>query len=262
MSTTVPGPSWSDIAPWYDELIRQGSGPHETAVACLLDLVPPLAGATVVDLACGQGVATRALAAAGAARVVGVDSSAEMVALARGHGVGAANAISYVEGDAQRLGSIADASVDGVTCQLGLMDIPDLDATLAAVRRVLRPQGWFAFVIGHPCFLAPDARLVTVGTRPAMAVSGYFAERFWRSSNPQGVRRAGNHHRTLATYLNALVAAGLRLERAVEPRPEPRLAAERPVYAEVPIFFAALCRAASTRELSGGGPELVVDSTT
>ena len=90
---------------------------------------------------------------------------------------------------------------------------PDLDATLRAAHRVTRPGGWFVFVIGHPCFLAPDAvRVTTALGRPAVQVTGYFAERFWRSTNPQGVRRAGNHHRTLATYLNALSGAGLVLE--------------------------------------------------
>jgi hypothetical protein len=61
------------------------------------------------------------------------------------------------------------------------------------------------------------------------------------------VRRAGNHHRTLATYLNGLCAAGLVLERVDEPRPSARLAAERPLYAEVPIFFGGLARAATPR---------------
>ena len=51
-------PSWSDIAGWYDGLVEAGSGPHETAVECLLRLVPPLDGASVVDVACGQGLAT------------------------------------------------------------------------------------------------------------------------------------------------------------------------------------------------------------
>ena len=258
MTTHDDGPSWSDIAPWYDELVRAGSGPHETALACLLDLVPEVEGLDLLDLACGQGLATRALAAAGARRVVGVDSSAAMLDLARAHAPGeGASGVSYVEDDAHHLGTIADASVDGVTCQLGLMDIPDLGAALTAVHRVLRSGGWWAFVIGHPCFLAPESRLTTVttgqGDRPAMAVTGYFAERFWRSSNPQGVRRAGNHHRTLATYLNALVAAGLVLERADEPLPAPRLAAERPVYAEVPIFFAALARKPGVTA-AGGSP--------
>jgi 2-polyprenyl-3-methyl-5-hydroxy-6-metoxy-1,4-benzoquinol methylase len=69
------GPSWSDIATWYDALLRAGSGPHETATACLLGLVPQLTDAEVLDLACGQGLATRALAGAGAPRVVGVDAT-------------------------------------------------------------------------------------------------------------------------------------------------------------------------------------------
>jgi hypothetical protein len=74
------------------------------------------------------------------------------------------------------------------------------------------------------------------------AVTGYFDERFWRSANPHGVRRAGSHHRTLATYLNALVRAGFTLEAVAEPAAGPRLARQQPVYAEVPIFFAARAR--------------------
>jgi SAM-dependent methyltransferase len=83
MDAAGTGPTWSDIATWYDELVSAGSGPHETAVACLLGLVPALQGATVLDLACGQGLATRALAEAGAGRVIGVDSSEAMVGLDR-----------------------------------------------------------------------------------------------------------------------------------------------------------------------------------
>jgi hypothetical protein len=54
MTTAADGPSWSDIATWYDGLLRAGSGPHETATACLLGLVPQPTGAEVLDLACGQ----------------------------------------------------------------------------------------------------------------------------------------------------------------------------------------------------------------
>jgi ubiquinone/menaquinone biosynthesis C-methylase UbiE len=200
MRVADSGPSWSDIAGWYNDVIAAGSGPHETAVDCLLRLVPPLEGTTVVDVACGQGLATRAVAAAGAKRVVGVDASEVMIEIARRHKTTLNSGVSYMVDDAQRLSGLEDASFDGATCQLGLMDIPDLAATLAALHRVIKPGGWFVFVIGHPCFLAPHAASVTdLDGQPAVRVSGYFDERFWRSSNPNGVRRAGNYHRRLTT---------------------------------------------------------------
>lgn len=53
--TAEDGPSWDDIAGWYDDLVGGGSGPHELARATLLDLLPPPVGQTVLDVACGSG---------------------------------------------------------------------------------------------------------------------------------------------------------------------------------------------------------------
>lgn len=245
----LPQP-WSQLAAWYDGLVTAGSGPHETAVGCLLRLIPDLAGAAVLDVACGQGLATRALADGGAARVVGIDSSPAMIDLARRHPAPAG--VSYRTDTAERLGTCADASFDGVTCQLGLMDIPDLPATLSAVRRVLRPAGWFVFVIGHPCFLAPGASTMDgPDGRPGRFVSSYFDEGFWRSANPDGIRgRAGSHHRTLSTYLSALVAAGLGIAAVDEPRASARLLAQQPVYQQLPIFLGVRAGPSPSGEIS------------
>ena len=274
--TEPPDPSWSDIADWYDELLVSGSGPHQTALDCLADLLLPVDGLDVIDVACGQGIASRLTAGLGG-RVVGVDSSARMIANARRHGGPGGDArrhggpggdarrhggpgsdarthgvpdgtdLRYEVADAQTLSPFESGSFDAATCQLALMDIPDLDATLASIARVLRPGGWLAFVIGHPCFLVPGATPTTDGDgRPAVTLTGYFDERFWRSSNPNGVRRAGNHHRTLSAYLNALVSAGFAVEECREPVAGALLAEQQPLYAEVPIFFAARVRRQAT----------------
>lgn len=232
------GPSWSDIAEWYDKLLQSGSGPHETALQCLDRLTPEIGGSEVVDVACGQGIASRHLASRGA-KVTGIDFSEAMIDLAERHGTPKGPDIRYLVDDAQTLSKLEDATFDGAVCQLGLMDIADLDATLAAISRVLKPEGWFVFVISHPCFLVPYAYKTETPAGPGLTVTGYFEERFWRSTNPEGVRRAGNYHRRLSTYINALSNASFRIEIADEPHPDQLLAKQQPVYGNVPIFFAA-----------------------
>lgn len=235
--------TWSRIADWYDTLLQTGSGPHQLAAQTTLRLVPTLHDADVLDVACGQGLASRTLAQAGARSVTGVDATPEMIEAGRRHEATMPLGIVYLVEDAQTLRSLPNEAFDIVTCQLGLMDIPDLTATLTAVHRVLRPGGSFVFVLGHPCFLAPNAQTVTAANGlPGRVVTEYLNERFWRSHNPQGVRRAGNHHRTLATYLNTLTACGLTLELVEEPAANALLAHQQPVYSAIPIFFAARAR--------------------
>ena len=57
----------------------------------VVDLLAPVAGERILDLGCGDGVLTEALVAAGAS-VLGVDASAEMLAVARGRGLDVAQA--------------------------------------------------------------------------------------------------------------------------------------------------------------------------
>ena len=240
--------SWSDIADWYDALLTSRRSPHGLAVATTLALAGDVAGLRVLDVGCGQGAATRALAAAGA-EVTGADLTPELVAAARRHEAEKPLGIRYLESDAQRLAELPNAAFDLVTCQLALMDIPDLDATLIAVHRVLRPGGSFVAVLSHPCFLAPFASTVDgPDGQPGRLVARYLDEEFWRSPNPEGVRRAGAYHRTLSTYLNAFVRHGFRLEQSLEPAAEGDYAWEQPVHVRIPIFFAVRLRRVVRRE--------------
>ena len=137
-----------------------------------------------------------------------------------------------------------DGAFDGVTCCLALMDIPDLNACLRTVARVVRPGGWFVFAITHPCFQVPEGRWTgQKGGTVRREVRGYFREICWRSDNPHGVRgQVGAYHRTLTTYLNACVAAGLTLEQFAEPQAQEETALRVPGYAEVPAVLAVRCR--------------------
>ena len=233
---------YDEIAKWYDASIRSGSLVHELVLPALDELIGDVAGQCVCDLACGQGVAARRLARHGAS-VVGVDVSAKLLAIAQRDEAAEPLGISYRIDDAQTLATVPAASFDGVVCNMALMDIPDLAATFGAVRRVLRPGGWFVFSITHPCFQTPLSDwLEQDGTIIGRTVRGYFAEDWWRSTNPMGVRgQVGSYHRTLTTYVNGLLDAGLRIDRMREPRATGALAALRPGYTEIATALVVRC---------------------
>ena len=86
----------------------------------------------VVDVGCGTGDITARLAAP--AVVVGIDQSLRMATLTRGRGIAAVRA--GIEGL-----PLAGASVDAVLANRVLYHLPDLDAGLAEIARVLRPGG-------------------------------------------------------------------------------------------------------------------------
>ena len=236
-------PAYDRIADWYNESIQNGSLIHNLIVPALFVLMGDMQGKRVCDLACGQGVIARQLAQRGAS-VTGIDVAENMLTYARKHKQNEPLDITYLHDDAQSLTAIPDASFDGVVCNMSLMDIPDMHATFCAVYRVLRNEGWFVFSLTHPCFQAPNSFWTENKDGVTYrAVRDYFTEQFWRSANPNGVRgQVGAYHRTLSTYINALMEIGLLIERFVEPQATGEIAANIPGYAEIPAALVIRCR--------------------
>ncbi|MFD8806441.1 class I SAM-dependent methyltransferase [Streptomyces sp. NPDC059597] len=235
--------TWDTIADWYAERVRTGSAMHEFARDVLLDRLPAdLRGQRILDLGCGEGLITRALASRGGA-VVGIDPSPRMIGHARAAEQTSASGARYAVDDGCSLATVATGSVEWVTAGLSLNNVPDLTAAVSAVQRVLVPKGHLVFTVPHPCFEAPHARWLDDGDQPRGRVVGtYLAEGFWRSANPDGARRAGNQHRTLSTYVTALVKQGFTIEGAAEPTPDARVVAEQPQRAGLPPFLLISCR--------------------
>lgn len=244
--------TYDDIAEWYDTWVGEHSMRDDAYFASVEMLLGQVAGQHLCDLACGQGRVARYLADQGAT-VVGVDLSAKLLAIARHHEEAEPRGIEYRHVDARNLNGITDLSFDGVLCHMALMDIPDLTLTMRSVGRVLRPGGWFVFSILHPCYHTARSGEMTLPDGTVRTVGRYFDEGYWRSdSRPGPPGKVGAYHRTLSTYINTLVDAGLTLERAVEPNAGEHLpvspclmGSSRPVWSEVPAVVAARCRKAA-----------------
>jgi SAM-dependent methyltransferase len=107
----------------------------------------------VVEIGCGIGRMTRAVAA-GAASVRAVDVSPRMLERARALGGdgGDGGEVEWILGDGATLGPIGDASADVCLSHVVFQHIPDPEITLGYLReigRVLRPRGWAAFQISN-----------------------------------------------------------------------------------------------------------------
>jgi ubiquinone/menaquinone biosynthesis C-methylase UbiE len=105
-------------------------------------LLPDLTGLSVVDLACGDGIYARKLRRRGAARVVGVDISPEMVSLARRAEEAAPIGVEYVLADVANvdLGERFDIAFCSFLFNYATSR-GELRALIESVARLVRPGG-------------------------------------------------------------------------------------------------------------------------
>jgi SAM-dependent methyltransferase len=228
------------IATFYEQFAPDTY--DDPPMAALLQLVGDVTRLRLLDLACGHGRLARELARRGS-QVVGVDISLALLDIARADETREPLDISYLQANASDEPALEGETFDGVTCSFGLSDIDDLDGVIATVARVLRPEGFFALSILHPCFPGWEARQA----QPSWSSEGgYYAEGWWRANSPaHGLRpKVGANHRMLSTYLNTFARHGLAVEEIVEPPPPPDWLAEPPTIGPVPVYFVARYRRA------------------
>ncbi|MCB1693221.1 MAG: bifunctional 2-polyprenyl-6-hydroxyphenol methylase/3-demethylubiquinol 3-O-methyltransferase UbiG [Pseudomonadales bacterium] len=101
-----------------------------------------LSGKRALDVGCGGGILTEALASAGA-RVTGIDMAERPLGVAKLHAFesGLENAIDYVQTTIEDYASGHEGEFDVVTCLEMLEHVPDPNSVIAACKRLLKPDG-------------------------------------------------------------------------------------------------------------------------
>ncbi|HXA99217.1 MAG TPA: bifunctional 2-polyprenyl-6-hydroxyphenol methylase/3-demethylubiquinol 3-O-methyltransferase UbiG [Steroidobacteraceae bacterium] len=99
-----------------------------------------LKGAAALDVGCGGGILSEALARAGA-RVLGIDLSQAVLDVAELHALEGKIEVQYKSIAAEQLAIEQPAAFDLVTCMELLEHVPDPAATVAALAALVKPGG-------------------------------------------------------------------------------------------------------------------------
>jgi SAM-dependent methyltransferase len=184
--------SWiANAAAWTDAVRKQSIESRRLVTdAAMISAVVELHPRRVLDLGCGEGWLSRALASHGIA-VTGIDASAPLIHAAQELGGGEFMTLTYEEivADPTRLG----AKFDAIAANFSILDDRAEDL-LRALRSALAENGRLSIQSVHPLFLGNDVPYI----------DGWRTETFaampgeWHESMPWYFRTVGTWTRTLA----------------------------------------------------------------
>ena len=125
--------------------------------------------------------------------------------------------MTFVQGDVADLSPFADASFDLVFSVYALHFVPAIERCLAEVSRVLVFGGQFVFSLDHPfqdCFWDEEG-----DENPLLVSRSYFQRGGMEWQFGDGGPWMRTFHRTVGDWVGLLHAAGLQIDRILEPEP-------------------------------------------
>lgn len=133
---------YQGVAESYDQTFKLLPYREHIEAFSLFRLLGDLTGCSVLDLACGTGIFTRTIRRWGAAQVVGVDISEDMVRVAREHEAAEQLGIEYVVGDVAALGDLGQFDIAVGVYLLGYATSREVLAQMGqSIARNLKPGG-------------------------------------------------------------------------------------------------------------------------
>ncbi len=223
--------SWDRNADQWTHDVRAGYDVYRDLFTfpAFQSFLPPLGGLEVIDFGCGEGTNTRAFARMGA-RMTGIDISEKLLAHARAKEDQEPLGIAYRQSSYSADTGFEAGRFDAAVSTLALMDGPDFDGAMREAFRLIRPGGFLAFSILHPCFITPGLHWErdADGQAVALCASRYFDRSTftenWKfgdrpKDEPVELFAVPRFPRTLSDYLNGVAGAGFRIRTIGEPRP-------------------------------------------
>ena len=181
-----------------------------------LQLLGPVSGKRVLELACGAAQNSIALSRWGA-NVVALDISPVQLRHAWELKRPEAGNVELVRGDMERPSMFRPGTFDIVLSSFGWEFVPDLATCLGECRELLKPGGLLIVCTAHPLSAFEwDQR------EDAVLVTDYFSlpVEVWTDPVPEGHEPAVTIFRTFQEMFELITGSGFQVERVLEPYPD------------------------------------------
>lgn len=176
-----------------------------------LKLLGPTGGKRILDLGCGAGFGSVALAKSGA-HVIAVDFSARRIEIARRLAEREETKIEFRQAGPSELVFIPANSIDVVVSAWTINFAPDWARVFRAVSRVLINGGVFVFSVEHPVWTCLDRN---TGTLAHPYRDNGVVEKELIPGNPHSVTEFHTH--TIGGIVSLLTKEGFALHQILEP---------------------------------------------
>ena len=233
---------WNKNANWWIEGFTDGVDPEyeEQIIPLVLDELSSFD--SVLDVGCGEGQLSRALASSRVGRrVVGVDPTPRQIEVASDRG----GDVEYFVAPADRL-PFTDGSFEAVLACLVFEHIDNLDGAIREVARVLQPGGTFLFLLNHPLLQTPNSGWIDdqmIDPPEQYWRIGAYLEEAVTFEEVEPDVRVRFVHRPLGRYVNSLAEHGFVITHMHEPAPPAGFLARSPDY----VFAATVPRLLALR---------------
>ena len=204
----------------YEKLRRSGTALNEVLEQpAIFSLLPQsLDGLHLLDIGCGFGDFARVARKQGAASVVGIDPSANMIKAAQAQTQD--SAVSYQNIAVEMFEPELVRKFDYVISSLALHYVENYQAILEKIASWLSPEGKLIFSVEHPICTALAAQKWVQDDR---GNSLYWPLDNYRDEGPRETKwfvdGVIKYHRTIESYVNGLLDTGFNLTRLLEPEP-------------------------------------------